>query len=87
MILAEDEAVPRKMQTHGSPHQVGICEVLALARISGREPKRLLLFGIEPKTMELGIGLSPEAERGVNKALEAVVESLKDLGHEARARE
>lgn len=87
VILAEDEAVPRKMQTHGSPHQVGICEVLALARISGREPKRLLLFGIEPKRMELGIGLSPEAERGVEKALEAVVESLKDLGHEARARE
>ena len=43
---------------------------------------RLLLFGIEPKTMELGIGLSPEAERGIEKALAEVVKSLGELGHE-----
>ena len=86
VILAEDEAVPRKMGTHGSPHQIGICEVLALARIGGREPKRLLLFGIEPKVMELGIGLSPEGERGVEKALAEVVRSLGELGHEVTAK-
>ena len=55
--------------------------------MSGREPRRLLLFGIEPKTMELGIGLSPEAERGMEKALAEVVKSLGELGHGARARE
>ena len=33
------------------------------------------------------IGLSPEAERGVAKAVAEVARSLKDLGHEVAARE
>ena len=86
VILVEDEAVPRLMLTRTSPHQIGISEVLATAQLTGKVPERLLLFGIEPKSLEVAMGLSPEVEQGLEKALDAVVSSLRCLGHIVSAR-
>ncbi len=85
LVLVEDEAVPRLMLTRTSPHQIGICEVLATAQLTGKMPKRLLFFGIEPKSLEVAMGLSPEVSQALDKALDAVVSSLRDLGHEVSA--
>lgn len=86
VILVEDEQVPRLMLTRTSPHQVGICEVLGTAELIGRMPKRLLLFGVEPKTLSVGIGLSEEAGQGLEKVLDAVVATLRSMGHHIQAR-
>lgn len=40
-------------------HQVGIMEVLAMASILGNSPQTLI-FGIQPKSLEWGLELSPE---------------------------
>lgn len=40
-------------------HQVGILEVLAMANILGNAPQTLI-FGIQPKSLEWGLDLSPE---------------------------
>ena len=85
LVLVENDAVPRLMLTRTSPHQIGICEVLATAQRSGKVPKRLLFFGIEPKSLEVAMGLSPEVSQALDKALDAVVSSLRDLGHEVSA--
>ncbi len=85
LVLVEDEAVPRLMLTRTSPHQIGICEVLATAQLTGKVPKRLLFFGIEPKNLEVAMGLSPEVSQALDKALDAVVSSLRDLGYEVSA--
>lgn len=85
LVLVEDEAVPSLMLTRTSPHQIGICEVLATAQLTGKVPKRLLFFGIEPKSLEVAMGLSPEVSQALDKALDAVVSSLRDLGHEVSA--
>ena len=87
VILAEDDAVPRTMQQHVSLHQTGFCEVLAAAAVRDRRPGRLLLFGVEPKLLELGMELSPEAAQGMEKALEAVVKSLRDMGHQVQPKQ
>ena len=85
LVLVENDAVPRLMLTRTSPHQIGICEVLATAQLTGKVPKRLLFFGIEPKSLEVAMGLSPEVSQALDKALDAVVSSLRDLGHEVSA--
>ena len=86
VILVEDEAVPRLMLTRTSPHQIGICEVLATAQLTDKVPQRLLLFGIEPKNLEVAVGLSPEVSEGLEKALHAVVDTLRAMGHELSTR-
>ena len=81
VILVENDQVPRTLLTRTSPHQIGISEVLATAQLTAKVPERLLLFGIEPKNLQVQIGLSPEVEAGLEKALDAVVAELCAMGH------
>jgi hydrogenase maturation protease len=54
-----------------SVHEIGLRDVLDMARLTGSLPRRRALVGIEPGTVELGEQLSPEVERGVGPAVEA----------------
>lgn len=51
-----------------SPHQIGVADLLDGARWHEREPARLVLLGIVPASIELGIGLS-----------DPVIDALPDL--------
>ena len=67
---AELERLPAEapgLSLHGS----GLAEVLALARELGQLPP-LLLFGVEPLRVELGLGLSPAVVAALEELLVAV---------------
>jgi len=51
--------VPVFFRSKLSPHQVSICDVLAGLEFSGELPKDLVLIGVEPESMELGLDLTP----------------------------
>jgi hydrogenase maturation protease len=53
-----------------SVHEIGLRDVLDMARLTGRLPRRRALVGVEPGTVELGEQLSPEVERGVAPAVQ-----------------
>lgn len=80
IVRADGEDVPARFMTRISPHQLGLSDVLAAATISGRLPANLVLFGIEPKTIELGLGLSDEVRASFDKLLETVVQELIRIG-------
>ncbi len=80
IVRAEGEDVPARFMTRISPHQLGLSDVLAAATISGQLPKNLLLFGVEPKTIELGLGLSDEVRASFDKLLDTVVMELRRIG-------
>ena len=54
-----------------SVHEIGLRDVLDMARLTGTLPRRRALVGVEPGTVELGEQLSPEVQRGVGPAVEA----------------
>jgi hydrogenase maturation protease len=80
VVRIEGEDVPAKFVTKISPHQLGISDLLATATISGHLPRKMVLFGIEPKTVELGLGLSDEVEAGFERLIEVVLGELRDSG-------
>ncbi|NLX18422.1 MAG: hydrogenase maturation protease [Desulfobulbus sp.] len=84
VIKVEDEQVPRAFLVRTTPHQLGICDVLAAAQLTDTMPKRLTLYGIEPKQLNVGIGLSPEVEAGMEKTIRAVVDQLRHTGYEVK---
>ena len=84
VIMVEGEHVPRAFMARTTPHQLGICDVLAAAQLSDIMPGHLTLFGIEPKQLEVGIGLSPEVEAAMEKTIHAVVEQLRHFGYEVQ---
>lgn len=84
VVMVEGEHVPQAFLARTTPHQLGICDVLAAAQLSGTMPEHLTLYGIEPKNLEVGIGLSPEVEAGMEKTIGAVVEQLRHFGYEVK---
>ncbi|HEY5618909.1 MAG TPA: HyaD/HybD family hydrogenase maturation endopeptidase [Vicinamibacterales bacterium] len=71
--LTDDEVAPA-VATRLSPHQVGVADLLDGARWLGRYPRRVVLLGLVPESMDLAVGLSP----GVRPALPALVQRIVD---------
>ena len=82
VVKVEDEHVPRAFLARTTPHQLGICDVLAAAELTGIQPERLVLFGIEPKDLDIGLTLSPEVQAAMEKVVHAVVDQLRQFGYE-----
>jgi hydrogenase maturation protease len=80
VVKVEGKDVPARFMTRISPHQLGLSDVLAAATISDQLPKSMVLFGVEPKTVELGLGLSDEVRASFDKLLRSVVEELERIG-------
>lgn len=86
VVALEDDAIPTALGAAISPHQVGIAQVLALARIRGDRPERVLALGLQPGSLREGIGLSREVEAGLDALVERLVAELGAWGLVLRSR-
>jgi len=59
-----------------SVHQIGILEVIHLSELIGKTPETTII-GVEPKSMEMGMALSPEVEDKVPRVIELIFEEVK----------
>jgi hydrogenase maturation protease len=50
--------VPAFFRSKLSPHQVSICDVLASLDFAGHAPADLVLVGVEPESLELGLEMT-----------------------------
>jgi hydrogenase maturation protease len=69
-----------------SPHQVGVADLLEGARWLDRYPSSVVLLGLVPQSIDLGIGLSPAVQQQVPALVERVVAEARALGFEFRVR-
>lgn len=68
-------------------HQIGIIEVLTMANVLGKAPQTLI-FGIQPKSLEWGLEISPEIQGLFPKLVELVqkeIESIQNHGQFTKA--
>jgi hydrogenase maturation protease len=65
---------------HLSPHQVGLSDVLAVARLAGRAPATVAVHGIQPERLEPGLDLSPRVAEALPGMLRDVLAELRRLG-------
>jgi hydrogenase maturation protease len=80
MIRLEGAQVPQAFTTRFSPHQVGIADLLAMLTFTGHAPKRVLVLGVEPAVLKLGMELSGGVAARVPALCEQVVAELRQLG-------
>ena len=57
-------------------HQVGILEVVHLSELVGRTPETTII-GVEPKSVDTGMELSPEVHAKLPKIIELIFEEIK----------
>lgn len=58
-LFTRDEIRAANIQSHMSPHQVGLMEVLELSDLTGKAPDQTEFVTIVPQTLATGIELSP----------------------------
>ncbi len=58
-----------------SVHQIGILEVIHLSALVGKTP-RTTIIGIEPKSLDMGMDLSPEIQAKIPRVIELVCSEI-----------
>jgi hydrogenase maturation protease len=86
VVRLEAEEVPATFRKKISPHQLGLADLLAAATLSGKMPAKVVLLGIEPKTLDTGLEMSAEVEGCMATVAEMVAEELASCGVKVRRR-
>lgn len=76
----ENEDVPSAFRTRISPHQLGLSDLLAALMLTDGLPGNLVLFGVEPKSVDIGLELTGTVESSLDKLINAVVDELRKIG-------
>ena len=63
-----------------SAHDVGVMEVLELAKALGQCPSEVVIIGIQPKEISWGTDLTPEVEASIPRVVEMVLREIDQPG-------
>jgi hydrogenase maturation protease len=80
LLRLEGDQVPSFLSIKISPHQVGIPDMLFAAKLKDLYPRNVVLWGVQPGTLETGLDLSPAVAAQVDVLVEKVVEELARWG-------
>lgn len=84
--LEGDEVAPAA-RNRLSVHQVGVSDLLDSLRLRGREPERLILLGLVPETLDLGLSRSAGVEAALPDLVERIAAEVRRLGYELAPRD
>ena len=60
-----------------STHQIGLEDILAASRLSDG-PEEIVILGVEPASLSLGVGLSAPVESAIGKLVAAALRQLRE---------
>jgi hydrogenase maturation protease len=75
------DAIPAYLGAHGSSHEIGLPDLLALTRLRGTEPEEIVLLGMQPGTIELGWELSGAVAARIDELADAAAAQLTTWGY------
>ena len=82
VVCLEGEEIPASLSVKISPHQVGLADLLAAARLRGHCPGEMMLVGVQPSVVDVGLELSPPVEAQVASLVDAALSQLSRWGIE-----
>ncbi len=80
LVRLEGDAIPEALAVKMSMHQVGLQELLAASRFLGTLPPHIVLWGLQPASLEWGEGLTPVVAAGLDGLVRAATEELRSWG-------
>jgi hydrogenase maturation protease len=60
-----------------SPHEIGLPDILSASRLLGG-PEEVVVLGIEPDSLDLGVGLSAPVENAIGALVSAALRQLRE---------
>jgi hydrogenase maturation protease len=86
LVRLEGDDVGPAVRDRLSVHQIGVADLLEGLRLLDAYPRSLVLLGLVPETLALGLGRSPVVERQVPRLVEEIVDEAQRMGYEFRPR-
>jgi hydrogenase maturation protease len=80
LIRLTGEEIPLTLATKVSPHQMGLKDLLLVADLQGYAPPEMVLWGVQPGSIEMDIEMSPEVAAAVVLLQDKVMEELAAWG-------
>jgi hydrogenase maturation protease len=80
LIRLEGENIKVLFETRFSPHQLGLSDMLAALCLIDKAPRRVVIIGVVPQNLSLGLELSPAAAGGRDAAVTMIIDELTRLG-------
>jgi len=70
------EELPIALETKISPHQMGLKDLLSVARLLGHCPEEMVLIGVQPGSIEMETELTPAVEASIETLVANVLNEL-----------
>lgn len=80
LIRLEGSAIDHAAALHAVPRHVRLQELIALGGLPGSAPKRIVLWGMEPASVEPGLELTTTCAARIDELVDAVVRELRAWG-------
>ncbi len=80
LVRLEGDDVAPAVETRLSVHQIGVADLLDGLRWTHTGPEKIVLLGLVPRTLELGVGGSSEVAEALDMLVETVAEEASRLG-------
>jgi hydrogenase maturation protease len=77
--MAGDQ-VPAYLSLKMSPHEIGLPDMLFAAKLRDIYPEEVVVWGVQPETIEVGLDLSPPVAAQVDVLVEKILEELTRWG-------
>jgi hydrogenase maturation protease len=80
IVRLEGEEVPAFLSVKVSPHQMGLPDILAAAKLRGRYPGDIVLWGVQPGVIDTTLELSASVASQVDALVQGVLADLAGWG-------
>jgi len=82
LVKIAGNQIPVFFRNKLSPHQIGLPDVLASLELLDAIPKEIVVLGVEPISLELGMEMTPTVAEKVPQLVEMAVSELVSRGYE-----
>ena len=86
LVRLEGEDVEPAVRRRLSVHQVGVADLLDGLRLLYEFPRRLVLLGMVPRSLELSVSLTRQVEANLEELVDWIVSEAEHLGFRFRPR-
>jgi hydrogenase maturation protease len=76
LVRLTGEDIPLALGTRISPHQMGLKDLLAVASLLGCAPKETVLWGVQPESTGMALGLTAPVEAKLERLVVKLLQEL-----------
>jgi len=84
LLRLDGDDVPAFLSAHISPHEIGVPDMLFAAKLKDVYPRNVVLWGVQPALLDIGLELSPVVQAQVDVLVNKVVEQLEQWKYQPK---